>query len=543
MKSRFLRHAPCPDCSSSDALSVYSDGHTYCFVCQAVTNGTTDIEPSKPIYKGTPLVYSLPASTQPALHDRKISASTVAKYRVTAVKGLEGSLGHVYPFFDASGKHVANEVRKSGEKAFYWEGDVADIQLFGSDLFPPDPRRAVTVYEGCCDAMAGFQLSGSRYNHVAVTSSASAKKECTNSFEYLNAFEKIVLCFDADEPGKKAVQEVASLFAPGKVYVVSLKKGKDANVYLMEGLEKEFVNEWFAARVYMPDGLLVGTDPKLLDDIINYSEPHCIPYPWEGLNKSVYGLRLSELTLFMADTGIGKTSFMKEIEYKLLMDKELIEKNYGVGFLHLEEPKRDVALGLMSIHGNKPYHLPDTHKTPEELTEAYNAVVNSSRVVIWDHFGSNDVETVMSKIRHMAALGCKYIFIDHLTMIVSDQSGDERKQLDELSTKLKTLTMNLGISCVCVIHINRQGQVRGSAGPEQVSNNVIRLERDKKDADEWRRNVTKLTVEKCRLSGKTGPVAWVYYDATTGRLQELTQDPINVYQEGGTCLDKNDFRM
>src|SRR3546814_9987449 len=88
----------------------------------------------------------------------------------------------------------------------------------------------------------------------------------------------------------------------------------------------------------------------------------------------------------------------------------------------------------------------------------------------------------------MAALGCRYIMVDHLSIIVSDQSGDERKQLDEISTKIKTLTMNLDIHVVCVIHINRQGQVRGSAGPEQVANTVLRLERDKKELNPWRRS-------------------------------------------------------
>ena len=170
----------------------------------------------------------------------------------------------------------------------------------------------------------------------------------------------------------------------------------------------------------------MGSDPNLLDEIVNYKEPHSIPFPWEGLNRKTYGIRLAELTLFTADTGIGKTTFMKEIEYALLQDPELKKRGYGVGFLHLEEPKRETALGLMSIHKNKPYHLPDTEKTKEELTEAYNDVVNTDRVVIWDHFGSNDVDVVLSKIRHMAALGCRYIVVDHLSIIVSDQSGADR---------------------------------------------------------------------------------------------------------------------
>lgn len=529
--SKFLRHEPCEKCGSSDGLAVYED-NKHCFVC-GYHEGEENISDKHEIKHAIDrAITPLPTQDQIAIKDRAISSGTVNKYKVSVNTNPESQVSHVYPYFDEKSVHVSNKVRRKGEKAFYWEGDVTRGTLFGQQLFPAG-GKAITIVEGECDALAGFQLTGSRYPCVSVKSASEARRNCADNFEYLDSFEKIVICFDADVPGQKAAQEVAQLFKPGKAHILKLEKAKDANDYLMKGLEKEFVNEWFRAPVYFPDGLMTGSDPALLTDIVDYTEPHCIPYPWEGLNRSLYGLRLSEFTLFTADTGIGKTTFMKEIEYQLLQDPELKEKGYGIGFLHLEEPKRDTALGLMSIHNNKPYHLPDTHKTKEELTDAYNEVINTNRIVIWDHFGSNDIDTVLSKIRHMAALGCRYIVIDHLSIIVSDQSGDERKQLDEISTKLKTLTMNLQISCICVIHINRQGLVRGSAGPEQVANNVIRLERDKKETDEWRRNVTRMVVEKCRLSGRTGPAAWVYYNPITGRLEELSKEAADLFERGG----------
>ena len=147
-----------------------------------------------------------------------------------------------------------------------------------------------------------------------------------------------------------------------------------------------------------------------------------MPYPWKGLNNKTYGIRTSELVLMTAETGVGKTSVMKEIEYCLLNNKELQDEGVGVGFLHLEEPKRDLAIGLMSIHRNKPYHFPDVERTKDELVEAYREVLDNDRVVIWDHFGSNDIEVVLAKIRHMAALGCRYIMVDHLSIIVTDRS-------------------------------------------------------------------------------------------------------------------------
>lgn len=544
MKGRFLRHEPCPSCGSSDALAVYTD-NSHCFSCGYHMNnsdGNEDVLEAPPWdgeekgkrthAKDRPLT-PLPTKDQPAIKDRSISAVSVNKYKVTVNTNPESQVGHIYPYFDEQGNHVANKVRKKGEKAFYSEGEVSKSTLFGQTVFPPG-GKAITIVEGECDALACFELTGSRYPCVSVKSASSAKGDVVKSFEYLNSFDKIVIAFDADEKGQKAAQEVAPLFTPGKVCILKLTEGKDANEYLMLGLGKKFVDEWFRAPVFMPDGLLIGSDPKLLEDIVDYKEPQSVPYPWEGVNRATYGLRLSELTLLLADTGIGKTTFCKEIEYKLLQDEDLKQRGYGVGFLHLEEPKRDTALGLMSIHKNKPYHLPDTEKSREELVEVYNEVINTNRVVIWDHFGSNDIDVVLAKIRHMAALGCKYIVVDHLSIIVSDQSGDERKQLDEISTKLKTLTMNLNICCICVMHINRQGQARGSAGPEQVANNVIRLERDKKEVNEWRRNITRLTIEKCRLSGRTGPASLVYYNPMTGRLEELTKEQAESYEQGGT---------
>jgi twinkle protein len=137
----------------------------------------------------------------------------------------------------------------------------------------------------------------------------------------------------------------------------------------------------------------------------------------------------------------------------------------------------------------------------------------------------------------MSVMGCKYIFIDHLSIIVSDQSGDERKQLDEISTKLKMLTMELDICVHCIIHTNRDGQARGSAGPEKVANIHLALHRDKDDPDPWRRNVTKLVIVKNRFCGRTGPACYLFYDEGTGRLIELDETAVGKYEMGLSIND------
>lgn len=440
-----------------------------------------------------------------------------------------------YPLFSPDGDHVGNKVRFEG-KGFAIEGNLSSAGLFGRNAFPPGSAKQITLVEGQDDALAAFQMNGGKYPVVSVHSASTALADVKKDFEYLNSFENIVVCFDNDEPGKKAAKQVASAGFPlGKVKIMTPRKHKDANDYLLNKDTEAFMREWWQAPVYRPDGLKLGSD--MWDEIIHRKESFTTQYPFDGLNRKTFGIRLSELVTVTADTGVGKTSVLKHIEHQLLTDPLIKEKNYGVGFLHLEEPNGDTALGLLSVHNSKPYHLPTTERDPEELRRAYDDLLNTDRVVIWDHFGSNSVDAVLDKVRHMVALGCKYIVLDHLSIVVSDQSGDERKQLDEITTKLKTLTMELDIAVIAVIHTNRQGQIRGTAGVEQLSNIVMRLERDKTARDEWRRNVTKITIEKNRFCGFTGPAAYLWYNPETGRLMELDEDQVTIFETGGTIND------
>lgn len=539
MKSR---HLPCPNeaCGSSDAYSVQDNGWGHCFSCgKNFPPGKEipiEVEKEEAVKDFSPLVeYAAP------FPERGFTKETVHRYRVQIGGEYTSPSGKVlpaiskYPLFSPDGEHVGNKVRFDG-KAFAIEGNLSSAGLFGRHAFPAGSAKTITLVEGQDDALAAFQMNGGKYPCVSVHSASTALNDVKKDFEYLNSFESIVVAFDSDDPGRKAAKAVAMAGFPlGKVKILSLRKYKDANEYLLNKETEAFMREWWQAPVYRPDGLKLGSD--MWDEIIHRKESFTTAYPFEGLNKKTFGIRLSELVTVTADTGVGKTSVLKHIEHKLLTDPEIKEKNYGVGFLHLEEPNGDTALGLLSVHNSKPYHLPTTTRDPDELRTAYDQLLNTDRVVIWDHFGSNSVDAVLDKVRHMVALGCKYIVLDHLSIVVSDQSGDERKQLDEITTKLKTLTMELDIAVIAVIHTNRQGQIRGTAGVEQLSNIVMRLERDKTERNEWRRNITKITIEKNRFCGFTGPASYLWYNPETGRLTELDEEQVTIFENGGTIND------
>lgn len=540
----------CPKCGSGSnksgtpAYTIYEDGHGYCFSCEYYSPPNSKSNNGN-IKKGNMEKIRGLATEFTNIAERGIAREVAEKYGVTyypdAAKNKRDLIA--YPFFDSANKHIANEIRtRHGSPKFYWEGDKNNKtkKLFGQQLFPEGSAPTITVVEGCDDAMAVYQMNGG-YPCVAVTSVSTARKEIAANFEYLNTFDNIVICFDKDEPkvnertgevrypGQEAANIVAQMFQIGKAKVLTLQEHKDANEYLLAGHRKAFMKEWYNAPTFTPTGLKMAKD--MWEEIKNPPKYESIPYPFEGLQEKTLGLRLSELTIFTAETGVGKTQVLKEIEHWILNNTKT---EAGIGLMHLEETNVDTALGLMSLTANKPLHIPDVRKDvdEEELRSYFEKTLDDDRVVIWDHFGSNDIEEVLAKVRHMHNLGCKYIILDHLSIIVSDQRGDERKQLDEITTKLKTLCMELNVAILAVVHLNRQGLIRGTAAIEQLANVVIRLDRDKTDPDDWRRNVTELTVEKNRFTGDSGPACFLFYNRDSGRLEELTDEEAERFRAG-----------
>jgi len=528
-ESKFVKHIPCPHCDSSDGNSLYDDGHAFCHVCYAYTPSEglqEELEMAR--YNVSRKDIMLPSGQTKAIPERGISQATCDKFGVTQDEGK-----HYYPYADADGTKCAVKVRSVADKGFTIAGNFKDAALFGQSLFHSGGKY-VTVYEGELDALAGYQLTGSQWPSVSIRNGASAAlKDCKAQYEWLNSFDSVVICFDGDEPGKKAAKEVAELFG-NKAKVMQYKDGyKDACEYLIAGATKEFVNAWWRAAPYVPDGIVNAAD---LWEEISKPEPIAeAQYPWKGLNKLLYGIRPAELITVTAGSGLGKSQFLREILYNLLKTT-----SWNIGGLFLEESTRKTARSIMSLHANKLLHLPDTPTNEQELKDAFDNTLGTNRVYLFDHFGSTDVDNVSNRIRYMAkACDCKVIFLDHISIVVSGMDlGDERKAIDNMMTKLRTLVQELNITLICVSHLRRpqgnQGhedggsvslsQLRGSGAIAQLSDAVITLERNSMAENEDERHLTKIAVAKNRYNGETGPACKLQYNGYTGRMVEVEEE-------------------
>jgi len=436
----------------------------------------------------------------------------------------------VFPFGDD-----ARKIRIDGEKNFTIEGAWKDSKiLFGQDRFSSGGQR-ILVVEGELDALAAYQMLGSKYAVVSVRNGAqSALNDIKSNYEYLDSFDEVVFCFDSDAPGLQAQAECAELLAH-KSKCMKVQNGfKDACDFLKDGKQELFVNAFWRSERYTPDGIVAGE--SLYDQVMKPLAKADVLYPFTGMNKLTYGLRNTELVTITAGSGLGKSQFVREIVWHILRDTE-----ESIGLMFLEESVRRTGLSLMSLAADKPLHLPDTVASQEEKDDAFAKTLGTNRVYLFDHFGSSDVDNIVNRVRYLAkVVGCKYVFVDHISIIVSAQSnGDERKAIDEIMTKLRMLVQETGIALVIVSHLKRPenkgheegaatslAQLRGSGSIAQLSDMVIGLERNGQAEDEEERNTTKVRVLKNRFSGMTGPACNLLYSKETGRMVEVEEEAL-----------------
>ena len=526
--SHFVKHEPCPSCGSKNNLARYSDGHAVCFTggCDHYERATGEVIESKPKANRTLEMNGVVAS----IPDRRISEATCKKFGVTVEYDTEGQISkHHYPYFDKdTGTQTGNKSRIVGNKAFYASGTFDNAGLFGQQAFKGGGKY-ITIVEGEADALAVSEMFDGKWAVVSIRSGASgAVKDIKQNLEWLESFDNVVICFDSDKAGQEASRAVLDLFTPNKAKNVQLS-AKDAGDMLKERNVQGFIKEWWNAKTYQPDGIIAGLDTW--DSIVAQEDVKSIPYPWSCLNDMTFGFREKELVTITSGSGMGKSQIVRELEHYLLGATD-----DNIGILALEEDIPKTALGIMSIEANQTLHL-SRDFSREDKKVFWDKTLGTGRIYMFDHWGSTNEDNLLSRIRYMAkGLDCKWIILDHLSIVVSDQeNGDERKAIDSIMTKLRQLVQETGVGLFLVSHLRRPsgkahedgGQIslaelRGSAAIAQLSDMVIGLERDQQNKDAQIRNTTTVRVLKNRYAGLTGAACYLYYDKDTGRMIETS---------------------
>ena len=477
---------------------------------------------------------------------RGLTAATCKKFHYGTGRDHKGTQCHIANEYDRKGKLVAQKLRYR-DKTFAWLGKAKQADpLWGMSVWGTSHnskgthKSMVVITEGEIDCMTVSQLQDNRWPVVSLANGAqTAGKAVVEALEWLDRFDKIILMFDMDEPGRAAVEEAAAKLPVGKAFVAKLGL-KDANEMVMAGRGQEVITAIWEAEPWRPDRVLGGTD--LINSVMDYEEPEGLPWPWEGARAMMPVMQVPSITLLLAGTGGGKTTICRALEHYILTSGEKL------GIIHLEEPPKKTALSLVGYELKRKLNFGTNGLSRDELAEAAKRIL-SDRVYLYDGFGSIALDIIVARIRYMAGSGCRYIVLDHLSILASGAEGDERKALDIAMTRLRTLCEELNICILLVCHLKRGTQaeeggeidledIRGSHGIPQLADFVLSFRRNRK-AEGWKRNLTLVSCLKNREWGLEGPMFCLVY-GDDGHFKEL---PVAVWEEEDVVDDSEEFKQ
>lgn len=532
--SEFISHVPCDNCGSSDANSLYTDGHQFCFACDTWKPGDGDTKTTQRSTRkmsADVLRMGECEGAFEALAARQLTKETCQKYGYWVGK-LNGKRVQVANYYDHTGSLVGQKTRDK-DKNFSVKGDVGKEMLWGSHLWSGGGKMIV-ITEGEIDCMTVAQLQNLKWPVVSLANGAkAARKTCAANYEYLDGYEKIVLMFDMDEPGREAVMAAAEVLPQGKVFVAQLPM-KDANECLINGHSKDIMDAIWNASPYRPDGIVSARD--LIKRALEKADVESVPFPLGSiLNEKTRGMRGGEVIMLTSGSGMGKSSFAREVAYGLGHQTGL---KGGLAFI--EEDVTETMLDIAGLHLNKRIRQFPEMTNDAEKEKALTEVFENDTFHLYDHFGSAEEDSLIGKLRYMATvLECKWAVLDHISIVVSGMDGneDERKTIDRLMTKLKTLAKATGMILIVITHLKRKdgkskgheegaqislSELRGSGAIAQLSDTVIGFERDQQGEMP---NMVLIRILKCRFTGDTGEAGFLEFNKVTGRMKDYLGEP------------------
>jgi len=571
----------CNACGSSDGRRKWDDGRSYCFVCTTPFRNDEDHDsrmkgesgkntkipslkkkaPSKNLVKDSTEEMSNYISKEELqrlfpkdIPDRKISAEVCEFFDVKIKYNDDGEIiSHMYPYGDDCWK-----VRQVKDKKFMWYPKKKGEELFGKSKFPAGGKRVV-ITEGELDAMSIAQASYERYDGriypVLSVPSATNLKCLVEHRTYLRSFKEVILFFDNDEAGRAACIKAARMIGADKVKIVS-SVYKDASDMLLAQGVNQLMFSLFDAQPYMPAGII--DKEEIWRQIEEYNNIESFPYPEciRGLNEKLKGIRQGEITLFISGTGSGKSSLLREIMLNVIEQ----ENDSKIGVISLEESPAETGRKIAGMVLKK---NPSKDLIPlEELKVGFDKAFGDNRIVLLDHQGAVDDDDIIDKLEYMCLIGCTYLFIDHITILVSEGAGGlvGNEAQDKVMNDLLKLVKRHNVWVGLVSHLRKTtnspkhksfeegamptlDDIKGSGSIKQIAFDIVGFARDLTAEEQEVRNTIKMAVLKSRYTGLTGTVPGAIYDYDTGRLEYKPLAPKEDFEEVEVIeMDDKDFK-
>lgn len=466
--------------------------------------------------------------------ERGVRKETCERFGVrAALSEKDGKTVEAYYFPSCNQKGVVTgfmkqDITKGKEEDGHWlaVGSVSiSNKLLGQDVAESINRKRqnLVVTEGGWDMLSTFQalvdnVKGTKYEGMEpqVVSIPLGTKNAVEAIlhneAYITSHDALTVFFDDDHctpaetkkgvmKGHEAREAVAgALIDSGlSMMTVTAQDGfKDASDYMQAGKSNELAKlVQFGKRVFSTEKIVRASEISF-ETVIEPQPQGVMIDCFPKLMQRLYGFREKELTMILAPSGVGKSTVCS-----ILADK-FMSAGHKIGMIFLEEGNKDTFQRLLASELKVNYlkfkRNPISVASREAIKVVYDKITRDEKLVLLNHFGSMPIDSLMSKVKHMVLVeGCKYILLDHLSMVVSgSEVENERKELDMVMTALASFCAANSVHLIVVCHINRsdsqqflppkgkEGEpfwvnvrkesARGSAALEQCSWNILSIE-------------------------------------------------------------------
>jgi twinkle protein len=440
--------------------------------------------------------------------------------------------------FTKDGNLIGYKAKMHGEKRMWVMGSIKDADLYGWDQALASGARKLFITEGEEDANALYQAlkdkqAGTKWADLdpAVTSlisgGSSAGKDLARLAKKINRnFKEIVLVFDMDEAGKKAVREAMKVFP--HAHSVDIP-GKDANDCVIEGKSKALANAvLFKSNTVKNTRIVTARD--LIHDAAKAPE-WGLSWPWEWMTEATRGIREGETYYIGAGVKMGKSEIVNTLGVHLI-------REHGQ-HIFLAKPEEAKVKTVKMLAGKVEGHFFHDPKRPFDEKAYYRCVEQvADNAHILDVYQNLDWQVLRADIIDAVRMGCKSIFIDPITNLTNGiGSGDANTKLQEIAQDVSAMSKDMGFSTFIFCHLKapdsgdpheRGGKVlshqfAGSRAMMRSCNYMFGLEGNKDPELEMEdKNMRKFVILEDREFGESGYVN-LYWDHHTGLFNEVKE--------------------
>ncbi len=538
-------------CGSRNGLQVFEkDGggyDGYCFSC-----GTYESNPYQDKPEGYEPVFftkspeqvkqeleEIEEYTTVALPERKLKKEYLEYFGVKiGLSELDGETpnSHYYPYYNDEDELIGYKARIIDGKKMFAVGTTKGATFFGWSQAIQAGGKKIFITEGECDAVALFQImkehnKGTQYAELnpAVVSlsngSGGAEKQLAKMLpEIRKYFKEIVLVFDMDDTGKKAVEKVLRICPDA---LVANLPSKDVNQCLLDGKSKACYNACqFNAQKPKNTRLVSGSD---LHEEAKEAPKWGVSWPWRHITEATRGIRTGETIYIGAGQKQGKSEVVNALTAHFIR-----EYGWKVFLVKPEENNKKSYKLVAGKLAGRIFHDPkiefdmDAYEKAGGVLQDKLILLNLYQHVGWD--------TLKADIRSAASEGCKAIMIDPITNLTNGMdAASANTKLQEIAQELSAMALDLDVVIFIFCHLRnpdsglpheRGGEVlssqfAGSRAMARSCNLMLGLEgnRDPHLTSE-ERNVRTLILLEDREFGETGRFK-LFWDKATGLFNEM----------------------